>query len=321
MEDVPELILGLDLGGTKSAALVGTNSGEILYRVSAPTPAQDGADVAVPFLLDLLREVRARVSGPIAGIGISAGAPSNAQTGRVFSAPNLPSWNTWYGDAEGAGVPLARIVSEAFGLPAFLENDADATALAERRFGAGQNAPDMAFLTIGTGIGSGLIINGKLCRGADNAGGEIGHVCVETNGRRCLCGLHGCLEAYSSGPSIVRVAVENGWAGEAAGQAVITGARAGDNAAVFAVEQAGQMLGRGLATLCMITNPRRIVLGTLAVHAGDLLLPPLWQSLRTHAWPRIIQDVEIVPAALGDRAQDLAALCAYWEGNRGSLAA
>ena len=317
------LILGLDLGGTKSAAIAFNQNGDILVRVSGPTPAQSGAKVVVPFLLDLLQRAQAKAPGPMCGIGISAGAPCNAQTGRVFSAPNLPGWDRWASEPKGAaGVPLAALISEAFGnVPTFLENDADATALAEHRFGAGQNAPDMAFLTLGTGIGSGLIIKGNLCRGADNAGGEIGHVCVvprEFGGRPCLCGLFGCLEAYSSGPSIVRVAVENNWAGDKTGQAVIAGARQNDPAAVFAVTQAGEMLGRGLATLCMLTNPRRIVLGTLALHAGDLFLPPMWQSLRAHAWPRLIENVEIVPAALGDAAQDLAALCAFWEGNKKS---
>jgi glucokinase len=134
---------------------------------------------------------------------------------------------------------------------------------------------------------------------------------VEPDGRPCLCGLRGCLEAYSSGPSIVRVAVERGFAGEPTGQTVIAAARAGEASAVFAVEQAARMLGRGLATLCMLLNPQRIVLGTLAVHAGDLLLPTVRETLRESAWSRLVDDVEIVPAALGDRAQDLAALCAF----------
>lgn len=311
------LILGLDLGGTKSAATVGTQTGEILYRVSGPTPAQSGAEGVVPFLLELLRDAHAHAPDDefIAGVGVSAGAPCDAKMGRVFSAPNLPGWDNWGGDAP-AGVPLAQIVSDALGgLPTFLENDADATALAEHCWGAGQNTSDMAFLTWGTGVGSGLVINGQLCRGADKAGGEIGHIAIVPDGRPCLCGLRGCLEAYASGPSIARVAIENGWVGEPTGQAVINGARNGDKAALFAVEQAGKVMGRGLATLCMITNPRRIVLGTLAVHAGDLLLPLVWQSFRAHAWPRLHQNVEIVPAALGDKAQDLAALCAFLQGS------
>jgi glucokinase len=175
----------------------------------------------------------------------------------------------------------------------------------------------MAFLTIGTGIGAGLIVDGRLARGGTEAGGEIGHVAVEHDPERarpCLCGLRGCLEAYASGPSLARVARENGWAGEPTAPAVIAGAREGDSACRFAVEQAGQMLGRGIATLCMVTNPERVVLGTLAVHAGDLLLPMIEREVRARTWPRIFEHLRIVPAALGDRAQDLAALCVWLNG-------
>jgi glucokinase len=299
------LLLGIDLGGTKSAALIGTPTGEILARAAGPTPAQEGPDVIIPFLIALAKEALDRSPAPVAGVGVSAGAPADARTGRVFEAPNLPGWGR-------SGVPLADILSrELGGLPVYLENDADATALAEHRYGAGSGTHTMAFLTVGTGIGAGLILDGKLHRGARGAGGEVGHIAVEPGGRDCLCGLRGCLEAYSSGPSIVRVAVEQGFSGEATGPAVIAAARSGDTAAVFAVEQAGRMLGRGLATLCMLLNPQRIVLGTLAVHAGDLLLPRIRETLHESAWPRLVEDVEIVPAALGDRAQDLAALCAF----------
>jgi glucokinase len=301
-----ELILGIDLGGTKSAALLGTPAGEVVARVAAPTPARGGPDMVVPFLLDLARRAVGSADGRVTGIGISAGAPADARAGRVFEAPNLPGWG------HGEGVPLADIVSRAFGgLPTALENDADATALAEHRFGAGQGTTDMAFLTVGTGIGAGLIAGGKLHRGACGAGGEVGHIAVVPEGRPCLCGLRGCLEAYSSGPSLVRVAVEGGFAGEPAGPAVIAAARAGDAAASAAVDQGARMLGRGIATLCMVMNPERVVLGTLAVHAGDLLLPAVRETVRALTWPRIHESLTIVPAALGDRAQDLATLCAY----------
>lgn len=299
------LLLGIDLGGTKSAALIGTRDGEILARVAGPTPAQEGPDSLIPFLIRLAKDALALSPAPVVGVGVSAGAPADARTGRVFEAPNLPGWGK-------AGVPLADILShELGGLPVYLENDADATALAEHRYGAGRGTHTMAFLTVGTGIGAGLILDGTLHRGARGAGGEVGHIAVEPGGRTCLCGLRGCLEAYSSGPSLVRIAVEQGFSGEATGPSVIAAAREGDAAAAFAVEQAGRMLGRGLATLCMLLNPQRIVLGTLAVHAGDLLLPCIQETLHQSAWSRLVEDVEIVPAALGDRAQDLAALCAF----------
>ncbi len=303
-----QFVLGIDLGGTKSAALIADTAGNVACRVSGLTPASAGPAVIVPFLLDLARRALAQGPGPVAGVGVSAGAPASAKTGRVFSAPNLPGW----GDE---GTPLARSLSENLNnLPVALDNDANATALAEHRFGAGRGTDDMAFVTVGTGVGAGLILGGRLHRGAQETAGEIGHVAVETDptrARLCACGLRGCLEAYASGPSLVRIAVENGWNGDASGPAVIAAARAGDAACAHSVTQAGEMLGRGIAALCMVTNPERVVLGTLAVHAADLLLPVIERVARERSWPRVHERLQIVPAELGDRAQDLAALCVW----------
>jgi glucokinase len=300
------LILGIDIGGTKSAALLATPDGDIRFRVSGPTPAQGGPDAVIPFLIGLAREALAKADAPVVGVGVSAGAPAHAPTGRVFEAPNLPGWG------HDPGVPLADILSaELGGLPVYVENDADATALAEHRFGAGQGVEDMAFLTVGTGVGAGLVLGGRLHRGANSAGGEVGHICVEPGGRLCACGMRGCVEAYASGPSLVRIAKENGYKGEATGQGVVAAARNGDTVALAALDTAGEMLGRGIASLCMLVNPARVVLGTLAVHAGDLLLPRVRSTVVDNTWPRLHQHLEIVPAALGDRAQDLAALCVY----------
>jgi glucokinase len=299
-------IIGIDLGGTKSAACVADRSGNILFRVARPTPAAAGPDAVIANLCQLARDAIAAADGPVAGVGVSAGAPADAARGFVFDAPNLPS-----GGAPD-GLPLAAHLShELGGLPVFLENDADATALAEHRFGAGKGTGTMLFLTVGTGIGAGLVLDGRLHRGARGAGGEVGHIAVEPGGRVCPCGLCGCLEAYASGPSLVRVAEERGFGGERNAPAVLHAARAGDASALFAVDQAGEMLGRALATLSMLLNPEIIVLGTLAVHAGDLLLPRVDSALRAGCWPRIAADVRVVAAALGDRAQDLAAACAF----------
>lgn len=297
-------LLGIDLGGTKSAALVGNEHGEVLVRVSAPTPA-DGDDIELStFLRGLAQDALTQFGGRVDGCGVSVGGPTDAARGMVFAAPAIPGWGR-------EGFPLARVLSDGLGVPVTLENDADATALAEWRFGAGQGTHTMAFLTVGTGIGSGLILNGRLHRGAFGAGGEVGHLIVEPGGLRCACGMYGCLEAYASGPNIVQQAIELGFTGEASGQAVTAGARVGEKACRMAFDQAGEMLGRGLASLTMLLNPERIVLGTMAVHAGDLLLPPALASLERNCWPRLHRHLELHPAALGDKAQDLAALCAW----------
>jgi glucokinase len=304
----PPLILGIDLGGTKSAATLQTIQGEVRFRTATATPAQDGSDAVIAALISLAQDALSHVAGneTVAGCGISAGAPADAAKGIVYPAPNLPGWAP-------EGTPLAHIIGDALHLPTYLENDADATALAEWRFGAGRGTQTMLFLTQGTGVGSGLVLNGRLHRGAFGAGGEIGHVCVDTadDARLCNCGLRGCLEAYASGPSLVRIAVETGYRGERTGSDVANAARNGDPAATAAFATAADKLGRGLAVLAMLLNPERIVLGTLAVHAGDLLLPGTQHSLRRHAWNRLTEQLVVAPAELGDRAQDLAALCVY----------
>lgn len=299
------MILGIDLGGTKSAALLLSESGTVEARVAAPTPAHGDAETLCAFLVSLASAVRQESAEPLSGIGVSAGAPTDAQRGLVFTAPNLPGWGT-------DGFPLAERLSAALGgLPVRIENDADATALAEHRFGAGRGTRNMAFLTVGTGIGSGLILNGALHRGRRGAGGEIGHIAVVPGGRLCRCGLRGCLEAYASGPTLAELAVEWGWRGEATGRAVVEGARRGERACAAAVEQAAEHLGEALATLAMLLDLERIILGTLAVHAEELFLPRVRAVVRERAWTRLTEGLEIVPAALGDQAQDLAALCAW----------
>ncbi|MBC8137769.1 MAG: ROK family protein [Fibrella sp.] len=303
------LILGIDLGGTKSAATLQRPGGVVRYRVAAPPRAQVGSDAVIAALISLARNAQQAAidfETVVAGCGISAGAPADAARGIVYPAPNLPGWSP-------NGTPLAEIVGDALHLPTYLENDADATALAEWRFGAGRGTGTMVFLTQGTGIGAGLVLDGRLHRGAFGAGGEIGHVCVDTSetARVCSCGLRGCLEAYASGPSVMRIALQNGYAGEQTGAAVAGAARNGDPAAIAAFRLAADKLGRGLAVLAMLLNPERIILGTLAVHAGDLLLADTLKSLHRHAWKRLTETVTIAPAELGDRAQDLAALCVY----------
>jgi glucokinase len=311
-------LLGIDIGGTKSAVSLlsfgvsdgDASEGQLLWRQAGPTPAQADAETLLAFLVSLAREALQAAQAKniqIVGVGVSAGAPAWGERGIVYAAPNMPGWGA-------GGFPLAaRLSQELGGLLVRIENDADATALAEWRFGAGQRTRNMAFLTVGTGIGSGLILNGALHRGAFGAGGEVGHICVETNGRLCKCGLRGCLEAYASGPALVQIAQEKGYAGTPDGLSITQATRAGDVACQQAFAQAALMLGRGLATLNMLLNLECIVLGTMAVHAADLLVEPVLYHMQAAAWPRLVSGVRVVPAALGDRAQDLAAFCAFGE--------
>ena len=295
------LLLGLDIGGTKSAAVVGTPDGVVLARASAPTPPghwQEGVALLCTLARDACRMYGADVSD-MAALGVSCGGPLDSTTGTVYAPPNLPGWGA---------VPLRALLEAEFGLPARVENDANATALAEHRWGAGQGSRDMAFLTLGTGIGAGLILDGQLYRGRRDLAGEIGHAVVLPGGPLCLCGKRGCLEALSSGTAIGRRGREVYGDEFVTAHEVCARARAGEAPAQEIIAEAALYLGIGLANLLHTLNLERIVLGTLAVHAGDLLLEPIRAAVRENCWPRLCDDVSILPAALGDAAQDKAAL-------------
>ena len=295
------LLLGIDIGGTKSAAVIGDTEGTVLARVSAPTPSASWQE-AYDVLLGLSREVCAAYGtsfSEIAAVGVSCGGPLDSRTGIVHAPPNLPKWDA---------VPLKALLEADLCLPVTLENDANATALAEHRWGAGQGCTEMAFLTLGTGIGAGLILDGALYRGRRDLAGEIGHATIYPGGVPCLCGKRGCLEAMASGTGIGRMGRERFGEEGITAYDVCARARLGDPIALSVIADAALALGIGLANLLQTLNLERIVLGTLAVHAADLLMEPVRAATEAYCWPRVWEGVTIVPAALGDAAQDKAAL-------------
>ena len=295
------LLLGLDIGGTKSAAVVGDEGGTVLARVAAPTPPGSWPE-AVALLCRLCREVchdYGVAVSDMAALGVSCGGPLDSATGTVYAPPNLPAWDA---------VPLRSLLEAEFGLPTRLENDANATALAEHRWGAGRGCRDMAFLTMGTGIGAGLILDGTLYRGRRDLAGEVGHAVVLPNGPLCPCGKRGCLEALASGTSLARMGRERSGEDGLTAEGVCDRARSGDPIAQSVIADVALYMGIGLANLLHTLNLERIVLGTLAVHAADLLLDPIRASAQAHCWPRVWEGVSVLPAALGDAAQDKAAL-------------
>ncbi len=295
------LLLGIDIGGTKSAALIGDSEGNVLARQSALTPQGPWED-AYALLLSLVHAV-CRDYGvkltELAAVGVSCGGPLDSRTGIVHAPPSLPHW---------VDVPLRALLEADLGLPVTLENDANATALAEHRWGAGMGCRDMAFLTMGTGIGAGLILDGALYRGRRDLAGEIGHATIYPGGVPCLCGKRGCLEAMASGTSIGRMGRERFGEDTLTAHDVCARARLGDSVALSVIADASLAMGIGLANLLQTLNLERIVLGTLAVHAADLFLEPIRAATEAYCWPRVWDGVSIVPAALGDAAQDKAAL-------------
>ena len=187
---IDKIILGIDIGGTKSAAVIGTAEGQILARRATKTDALDwrsGVESLVVLARAVCRDYGCAVS-EISAVGVSCGGPLDWETGTIFAPPNLPGWEA---------VPLKALLEAEFGLPVFVENDANATAIAEHRWGAGRGCRELAFLTMGTGIGAGLILNNQLYRGRSGLAGEIGHMTLLPDGPLCLYGKRGCLEVLA----------------------------------------------------------------------------------------------------------------------------
>lgn len=310
-------LIGIDIGGTKCASVLANPAGELLSRRSILTRAGERGPDKV--LAELITQTKSMLTEhqvgreKVRGIGVSCGGPLDTKAGVLLRPPNLPEWE---------GVKIKEILEQAFDLPVTVENDANATALAEWKLGAGRGAQNLIFMTVGTGIGGGLILDGRLYRGTNDLAGELGHQTILQNGPICGCGKRGCLEALASGPAIARLARESmmygrhkrvltlagGSPSDITAQHVIQAAQEGDTFGRQILEEAGFYLGIGIANLIQILNPEVIILGTIAVHAGDLILEPVRNAVAEYAWQRSHEVCRIVPAELGDRAQDLAAI-------------
>ncbi|MCY3555964.1 MAG: ROK family protein [Gemmatimonadetes bacterium] len=309
-------LLGHDIGGTKLAVTVADRNGKILHKIRRPTEAERGPRAVVASLVDMSREAMARAGlapEDLAGVGVSCGGPLDTETGVVYAPPNLPGWDE---------VPLKAWLESALSLPVFVENDANASALAEWSFGAGRGCRHMVYMTMSTGIGGGIILDGRLYRGPNDTAGEVGHMTIVENGPPCGCGKRGCLEALCSGPSIARRAREKAQAepgsrmvdlagGDPAritAETVMDAARQDDPAAREIVDETARYMAVGLGNIVNILNPEVIVIGTILVKSQDLLLEPIRAYLRRETWPRVYDTVQVLPAGLGDEVGDLAAI-------------
>ena len=302
MANMREYMLGFDVGGTKCAAVLGMRVGDELTVVDKevfatsdfPTPER-----CIKRYVEAMREVLDRHGvAEYSGIGISCGGPLDAECGVVLSPPNLPGWDE---------VPVAEILSDEFGCPAHLCNDADACAVAEWRFGAGRGCRNMIFLTFGTGLGAGLILNGELYRGANGMAGECGHIRLASDGPAGY-GKRGSFEGFCSGGGLRQLA-ESVFPGRNMDAKMLAqAADAGDETALRVWRECGARLGEGLAVLVDILNPERIVLGSIFARSGHLLVPAMRETLGREALPRSLSACRILPAALGDAIGDYACL-------------
>lgn len=310
MADQPEntdVLLGFDIGGTKTALVLGNTQGEILHRVEIPTPAAEPFDHALPKLCSaakiFLAQYRAEGMGMPRAVSVSVGGPLDIARGILYAPPHLAAW----GEA-----PLKRRLEDEFVLPVFVEHDGNAGALAEYAFGAGRGARNMIFLTVGTGLGAGLILNGQIYHGATDMAGEVGHMRVAEDGP-LEYGKAGSWEGYCSGSGLVKLAhlrQPGRWPANLNTHTLINLALEGDPKASAIVKECGRWFGRGLAVLVDLFNPDVIVAGTLGVVLGDLLLEPAREEMRREALPRAVAACRVVPAELGSRLGDIAALMA-----------
>ncbi|MGE4649252.1 MAG: ROK family protein [Myxococcota bacterium] len=314
------IVLGIDLGGSKLALALGTPEGRVLARSRRPTEPSGDPKRDIARILESARALLAEAgisADQLDAVGISVPGPADAASGRVLGPANLPGWRD---------VPVGAELRAALGCPVRMENDANAAALAEWRFGAAAGFQNAVYLTMSTGVGGGIVLNGALYRGHEGHAGELGHVPVEWEGERCACGQQGCLEAYVGGRSLtarLRASTPaTSLAAELAGgrehvtpEYLLAAAREGDAFAMEEMARFNHYLARGIVMLAFSLAPEVVVLGTIASAAGEALcLGPVREQVQERVWPRIARSLRIECSALGEELPYRAALCAALEG-------
>ncbi len=295
-------VLGIDIGGTNVVVgAVSPDGRQVLGLRSEPTLASRGPDRVIDRIVSLAREAIAeahRSEARIVGVGIGSPGPLDTRTGVVILTPNL-GWTD---------MPLRDRIATALGLPATLDNDANCALAGEAWVGAARGARHAVAFTLGTGIGGGIIVDGRLVHGASDVAGELGHMTIETNGRRCGCGNDGCLEAYASGPAIARRAAEAIEAGAESSlrtapvavtaETVFQAAADGDPLALEVVQDTARYLGVGVANLINILNPEVVVICGGVTRAGERLFAPLRREVARRAFRPAVQACRILPGEL-----------------------
>jgi glucokinase len=308
--------LGIDIGGTKCAVIAGTEEMKILKKTGFPTETSKGPGHAINLLFKSASEIVDDL-GPdqLKAIGISCGGPLDSIKGIVQSPPNLPGWND---------IPIVNLFKDKFNVPVFLQNDANACALAEWKFGAGKGTQNMVFLTFGTGMGGGIIINGRLYSGTNDLAGEVGHIRLADDGPRAY-GKKGSFEGFCSGTGIALLAkqiVSEKFSlnlpvsfcdnadniDKITAKDVAEAAFSGDKTAIKILEISGEYLGKGLSLLIDILNPQKIIIGSIYARCRQFIEPACLEIIRQEALEPSRAVCSIVPAALGEEIGDYASL-------------
>lgn len=316
--------LGIDIGGTKCAVVLGKGElssdidGFIIDKLSFPTNVERGYKAVIAELFEKAEELLLKngvLKSELIGIGISCGGPLDSKRGVINCPPNLPDWD---------GVPIVKMFEERFGVKTVVHNDANACAVAEWRFGAGQGAENMVFLTFGTGMGAGLVLNGRLYTGTSDMAGEVGHIRLADDGPEGY-GKKGSFEGFCSGGGIARL---GGIIGERylsenktsalfktreelsglSARVIAEGMKSGDEFSLEVYKTCAKQLGRGLSVIIDILNPEKIVIGSIYERNSEFFNGIIWDVIKEEALRDAYSVCEIVPASLGDRVGDFAAL-------------
>lgn len=305
----------IDLGGTKLLSLIVNAPGDIIGEDLRPSNTEEGLDSTVQRIgLSLDSALAGAGFGreQLRSVGVASPGAINFEAGVVSEAPQLPGWQD---------VPLRDILRELLGLEVMLENDANAAAVGEHVYGAGRGSRHMLYLTISTGIGGGIIIDGRLYRGKSGAAGELGHIVLDMNGPLCGCGARGCVESLASGTAIAREAqqlIAAGQApvlsrlaqeeGEVTAETVYKAALEGEEISGRLLKQAGVYLGTALASYLSIFEPDTIVLGGGVMNVGDWILVPARETMQSLARPIALKGLRLLTAELGNRSGALGML-------------
>ena len=311
------LLLGIDIGGTKTSVCLGDEKGHLTASERMPTGTPDGPERCIARMIELARSLLSRSGTSLADItavGLSAPGPVSLRDQVMLEPPNMKGW---------VNVPLVRLFREAFARPVFMNNDANACALAEYLFGGCHGTAHLVYLTMSTGLGAGFVVDGRVVQGVTDLAGEVGHHVLDINGPPCPCGQRGCWEIYCGGMNvanrlrerIVREHTHTAILDLAGGnperidfRIFVDAVKAGDAFALAAWEEYVERLAQGIGTVIQFMNPEVIILGTIAIHTGELLLQPVRERLAKYCWRHGREACRIVPSALGTRIGDLSAI-------------
>jgi|Deesub1362B_J571_1020462.scaffolds.fasta_scaffold01435_6 glucokinase len=300
-----EKVIGIDLGGTNLKSGLISRDGKLEHLHYQPAEAGKGPKQVIENLLKAIEHQLNKHDGEIRGIGIGAAGQVDFKTGVVIDPPNFPDWHE---------EPLGDIVREKFGLPTFVDNDANVAALAEQAFGAGRDSDNFILVTLGTGVGSGLVLNGRLFHGAAGAAGEFGHTTIQFDGPVCNCGNRGCIERYVGARWIVERAMDalphypesilnqRAEEGPLTPKVISETAKEGDALARRVLEEVGTFLGIALASVLNLLNLDLVIIGGGVSNAGDLLFKPVERAIRRHAMSVPAATVRVRRAQMGEHA-------------------